>query len=153
MDKNLESWKASMEELEEKISETLSRLAEAARPEAVFGEPQTIGECTLIPTNEVCLGLGVGKGWGYGSSGKPEGEPEGEVAEAREEPAEGFGGGGGGGGGGAHTRPVALIVVEPDGVCIKPVVDTTKLGIAAAIAWAAVFIQVLRLLRVRREIS
>ena len=40
-------------------------------------------------------------------------------------------GGGGGGGAGAMARPVAVIVVGPDGVRVKPVLDTTKLALTA----------------------
>ncbi len=41
------------------------------------------------------------------------------------------GGGGGGGGGSVMGRPVAVIEVGPDGVEVHPVVDVTKVAIAA----------------------
>ncbi|HEY8885068.1 MAG TPA: hypothetical protein VIO35_07130, partial [Chloroflexota bacterium] len=40
------------------------------------------------------------------------------------------GGGGMGGGGGSMGRPIAVIVIGPDGVEVKPIVDRTKLVIA-----------------------
>jgi uncharacterized spore protein YtfJ len=58
-----------------------------------------------------------------GSSTEPdeEGSPEGENAG---------GGGGGGGGGASFARPVAAVVVSPQGVWVEPIVDVTKLGLA-----------------------
>jgi uncharacterized spore protein YtfJ len=51
----------------------------------------------------------------------------------------GTGGGGGGGGGGSFGRPVALISIGPDGVEVQPIVDVTKVGIAAIAAVGALF--------------
>ena len=154
MDEAFEMGKVDLSDVKETLSETLDRLSKAARPEAVFAKPQTIGERTLITTSEVFLGLGMGMGVGYGSGGQAESEAEAEEPAAEGTPEKGFGGGGGGGGGGgANARPVAVIVVEPDEVRVEPIVDVTKIGIAAATAWAAVFIQVLRLLRAGRSTS
>jgi uncharacterized spore protein YtfJ len=43
-------------------------------------------------------------------------------------------GGGGGGGGRVLSRPVAMIIVSPDGVEVEPVVDITKIALAALTA-------------------
>ena len=47
------------------------------------------------------------------------------------------GGGGIGGGGGASGRPVAIIIIGPDGVTVKPVFDITKIALAGITAWGA----------------
>jgi len=51
------------------------------------------------------------------------------------------GGGGGGGGGKTLARSVAVIVSSPEGVEIRPVIDVTKIALAALTAagfvWAA----------------
>ncbi len=45
------------------------------------------------------------------------------------------GGGGIGGGGGSMGRPVAIIIIGPDGVAVKPVFDLTKIALAGITAW------------------
>ena len=47
-------------------------------------------------------------------------------------------GGGIGGGGGSSGRPVAIIIVGPDGITIKPVVDVTKVALAVVTVLGAV---------------
>lgn len=91
----------------------------AAEPGAVFGAPVERGEYTVITCSEVGGGLGAGFGSGVDESGA--------------------GGGGGGGGGGSFGRPVALISIGPDGVEVQPIVDVTKVGIAAIAAVGALF--------------
>ncbi len=39
-------------------------------------------------------------------------------------------GGGGGGGAGAMARPIAAIIIEPEGVRVEPIVDVTKVVLA-----------------------
>lgn len=96
----------------------IEKLFEAARPAAVYSAPIKRGDTTIITASEIAVGLGVG----YGSGGRTE---TGDHAAEEE-------GGGGGGGGGASGRPVAVIRIGADGhVEVKPVIDLTKLGIAA----------------------
>jgi uncharacterized spore protein YtfJ len=123
-------------------SQTLQRLLSAADCSAVFGQPVSSGDYTVIPAAEVAAGGGFGSGMGFGSprmrrsgsSPAPSGSTEaGGSTEAAVEGA----GGGGGGGGGAMGRPVAVIVVGPEGVEVKPVLDVTKLSITALGAFAA----------------
>jgi len=59
------------------------------------------------------------------------------------------GGGGGGGGGRAFARPVAAIVVTPNGVRVKPIVDVTKIALAALTAFGFMFAMVARMSRRR----
>jgi uncharacterized spore protein YtfJ len=44
------------------------------------------------------------------------------------------GGGGGGGGGRVFSRPVAVVVASPEGVRVEPVLDVTKIALAALTA-------------------
>ena len=48
------------------------------------------------------------------------------------------------------TRPVAIIAIGPDGVQVKPVVDATKLGLAALAAWGAVALTAFKMFRSAR---
>lgn len=124
----------------------LDKLIATARPTAVFGQPVTAGDYTVITATEVSCSMGLGFGGGGGdttSGGKVEEPLSTEVAsepEAADElqprpdvkpgsPANGYGVGGGGGGL-STARPVAAISIGPDGVRVKPVVDVTKIGLA-----------------------
>jgi uncharacterized spore protein YtfJ len=109
------------------------RIFAAAQSGAVFSQPVVSGNYTVITASEVTSGGGFGSGSGYGQnvSSKPA-EPaagDGESSSEGTEPAVG-GGGGMGGGGGSMGRPIAVIVIGPDGVEVKPIVDRTKLTIA-----------------------
>jgi uncharacterized spore protein YtfJ len=75
--------------------------------------------------------------------------PKAEEEEADDdENAGGFGNGGGGGGGGRiFSRPVAVIVASPQGVEVKPVLDTTKIALAAVTAFGFMFSMMARMRR------
>jgi uncharacterized spore protein YtfJ len=122
----------------------LEKLIATARPTAVFGQPVTSGDYTVISVAEVSCGMGVGFGGGGSNDGAAKSEPaveeiaiEGETTEEVEaqpdrtpqSPAGGHGVGGGGGGF-STGRPVATISIGPDGVHVEPVVDVTKIGLA-----------------------
>jgi uncharacterized spore protein YtfJ len=97
--------------------QTLDRVARAARPDVVFGQPVERGDTTIIPCCEVALGMGMGGGSGT--------NPSATGIENRR--GEGIGAGGGAGG-----RPVAVIVLSRNGrVHVQPIVDATKVGLAA----------------------
>jgi uncharacterized spore protein YtfJ len=128
-------------------SQALQRLLSAADSSKVFGQPVSSEGYTVIPAAEVASGGGFGSGMGFGSPRRRRGETAGESSEASAEMGgegsqapgaamEGAGGGGGGGGG-AMARPVAVIIMGPDGVRVKPVLDVTKLAITALGALAA----------------
>jgi uncharacterized spore protein YtfJ len=112
-----------------KISqEEIDKFLEAAKVEAVYGQPIMHGEQMMIPTAEIISGLGIGFGGGSGTAPQQEG--------AGSSPAAGSGSGGGGGGGGrVFSRPVAVVIASPEGVRVEPVVDVTKLGLAALTAF------------------
>jgi uncharacterized spore protein YtfJ len=114
----------------------IGRLSDAAQPSAVFGEPVTSGERTVITACEVTIGLGFG--YGMGSAGGAEPAEAGE-GEAKGQPVPAVSGGGGGGGN-ATARPVAVIHIGPEGVEVEPVVDVTKLGLAFFTMLGSIFL-------------
>ena len=102
----------------------LDKLVTTARAEAVFSQPVTQGEHTVITASEVSVAMGLG----FGSGG---GETPSETDEDGKMVGAGYGGGGGGGGGGsAAARPVAAIIIGPEGVRVEPIVDATKIALA-----------------------
>lgn len=105
-------------------ADAVDRFLDAGSVDAVYGEPLVHEGQMIIPTAEVISVLGVGYGGGGGT-----GEPETPNAQ----PSIGAGGGGGGGGK-IFSRPVAVVIADPAGVRIEPVVDVTKLGLAALTA-------------------
>jgi uncharacterized spore protein YtfJ len=95
-----------MEDIENMVKTTLSQIEKVLSSKTVVGEPITVGETTLIPL------LSVGFGFGAGGGGKSDDKQ--------------LGGGTGGAGG---MKPIAIIVVDKDGVRIEPI----KSSVAAAI--------------------
>jgi uncharacterized spore protein YtfJ len=123
----------------EKFLERLEDLKSTASVEAVFGEPEVIGERTIIPVAKVGYGLAFGFGRGEGPAAA-EGEPTGE-------------GVGEGGGGGVSATPVAVLEINPQGTRVVPVLDTTRIAIAGIlmVAWN-VFIISFFISKARRQI-
>jgi uncharacterized spore protein YtfJ len=111
----------------------LKKLTDVAQPGAVYGEPVTVDDHTVITASEVSVGLGFGYGLGGGTepgSAATEGSQDAQAgAEGQVNAANGFGGGGGGGGG-SSARPVAVVHIGPEGVRVEPVVDVTKISLA-----------------------
>lgn len=103
-------------------NELIGRLFDVTRSDAVYGQPVTVGEHTIITASEYMAGMGVG----YGSGGGMNPEQE-----------DGGFGGGGGGGGTTLARPVAAIIVSPSGVRVEPIVDATKIAITLFTALGA----------------
>jgi uncharacterized spore protein YtfJ len=125
----------------------MNRLVDITRPNAIFAEPVTVGEYTLITTTEIASGLGYG--FGYGMGPVEAGEHPEETSAA---PADQVAGGGGGGGGGYSAgRPVAVITVGPDGVKVEPVVDVTKIGLAVFTTLASLVLVMSRMRRYARR--
>jgi uncharacterized spore protein YtfJ len=120
----------------------------------------------VIPAAEVASGGGFGSGMGFAmpqkrsKNGAASSLAAGQAAVQSDEAAGGAAGaagqavpgagGGGGGGGGAMARPVAAIVVGPDGVYVRPVLDFTKLAITALGAFGAAAALTVRLWAKRR---
>jgi uncharacterized spore protein YtfJ len=100
-----------MDDVEKLVKTTLGEIEKVLDSKTVVGEPIVIEGTTLIPLMSVGFGFAAG-----GGSGKAETKETGE-------------GGGSGSGGGAGVRPIAIIVIDKDGVRIEPI----KGGISAAI--------------------
>lgn len=127
----------------------IDKLFAVARPDTVFSQPVNLEGHTIITASEIYIGMGAGYGAGGGEGyGQPQaGEESAETpAEKPVSPmgGEGFGGGGGGGGFSAG-RPVAAIVVEPQGVRVEPIVDVTKLGLAFFTTLGSIFFMASRM--------
>lgn len=105
---------------QEEAFDVLGKLLTAAQPEAVFSKPVKSGDYTVITASEVSAGGGFGSGL-FGRDREPQ--------------AHDTGAGGAGGGGGSSGRPVAAIIIGPDGVRVEPVFDRTKVlvGLLAAV--------------------
>jgi uncharacterized spore protein YtfJ len=135
---DMASFAAQLRTQNEKVIE---KLYAAAQPGAVFSAPVVNGEYTVITASEI----GAAGGFGFGMGTAP------RQSNADESGEDNAGGGGGGGGGGSAGRPVAAIVIGPDGVKIRPIVDATKLAIAVIGAWSAVALVAVRLARTARR--
>lgn len=99
-----------------RVEAGLTNITDMSSGGTVFGPPEYVGERVVITAATFSRAGGFGFGGGGGSS---EGAAE-------------FGTGGGGGGGGtSEGRPVAVIDIGPEGVRIRPVLDFTKIGLAA----------------------
>ena len=143
----------SMLEGQKDAAAVVERLFEVAKPEAVFSEPVTAGEYTVITASEVKVGMGYGFGAGAGTAAEAD-EDDGTPLEVgvQEEKDAGFGGGGGGGGV-SGSRPVAAISIGPEGVEVQPVVDATKIALAFVTALGAMAIAASRMKQASRLLS
>jgi len=121
----------------EQVPKILEKLFAAAQPGAVFGQPVDAGGYTLITAAEVTSGGGFGVGMGRGPAPKPDAKQSPPAEAAPPGGRRSIGGSGFGGGGGSMGRPVAIIAIGPSGVTVRPVVDLTKVALAALTASAA----------------
>jgi len=121
----------------EQAPKMLEKILAAAQPGAVFGQPVDAGGYTLITAAEVTSGGGFGVGMGRGPAPKPDAKQSPPAEAAPPGGRRSIGGSGFGGGGGSMGRPVAIIAVGPSGVTVRPVVDLTKVALAALTASAA----------------
>ena len=118
---------------DEALFNVAEKIYSAAQPGAVYGEPVKSGDYTVITASEVVAGGGFGSGSGFGPQEKKADE------KSSQAPQISSGGGGIGGGGSSHGRPVAIIVIGPDGVTVKPVFDLTKIILAGITTWGTMF--------------
>ena len=100
-----------MEQVDSLVKITLEEIEKVLSTRTVVGEPTAIQGATLIPLISVGFAFGAA-----GGSGKGEAKQKGEGA-------------GGGTGGGAWVKPIAIIIVDKEGVRIEPI----RGGIATAI--------------------
>ena len=94
-----------MEDVDKLFDKAVGEIERMLNTKTVVGEPITVEGNTLIPLVNVGFGFGVGKGQGT--------DPQ---------KCQGHGGGTGGGGG---VKPVALIIINQDGVRVEPVKSGT----------------------------
>ncbi len=117
------------------MQETMDKFLNAAKVTAVYGRPIKNGDTLIIPTAEVLSGMGFGIGVGT--------SPRTDDNEGTEP----GGGVGGGGGGRVLSRPVAVVIASPEGVRVEPVVDTTKIALAALTAAGFMMGMLVRMMR------
>jgi len=96
-----------MDDAKELLKTSLEELEKVLSSRSVVGEPMQINGHTIIPLTSVGFGFGAG-----GGAGKP---PKGEAGE----------GAGAGTGGGGGIRPVAVLVINKDGVRLEPIKSGT----------------------------
>jgi len=94
-----------MEDVEKLFDKAVSEIERMLNTKTVVGEPINIEGNTLIPLVSVGFGFGVGSGKGT-------------------DPKRGAGTGGGTGGGGG-VKPVALVIINADGVRLEPIKSGT----------------------------
>lgn len=121
----------------ELIQDTMGNFLAAASVETVYAEPIEKEGTLIVPASEIVSVLGFGVGSGYG------GAPEGDEG----------GGSGGGGGERVFSRPVAVVVASNEGVRIEPVIDLTKVALAALTASAFMGGMFLRLFSPRKALK
>ena len=90
-----------MKDIENLFGKAIGEIERMLNTKTVVGEPITVEGNTLIPLISVGFGFGVGAGEGT-------------------DPKKGAGSGGGTGGGGG-VKPVALVVINKDGVRVESV--------------------------------
>jgi uncharacterized spore protein YtfJ len=123
----------------------LEKFFDAAGTKAVYGDPVTKGEHTVITASEISVGLGFAYGMGGGAAASFA-EEEDDEGDADEENGSEYGvGGGGGGGGGTTSRPIAAIIMGPEGVRVEPIVDVTKVVLAFFTAFGSMFLMFKRM--------
>lgn len=111
-------------------------MATAIGVETVFGEPITAGNQVVIPVAESSMGGGVGMTYFPDEQGRMQQR----VMRA-----------GAGGGGGANTRPVAAIVISPEGVKVKTIIDVNRLALTGITSTAALWKGISSLVKALRK--
>ena len=90
-----------MEEVERLLKNSVEEMEKLLSAKTVVGEPLTVDGNTIVPLLSIGFGFGAGSGSG---KGKTDGE-----------------GGGSGTGGGGGVKPIAVIIIDKDGVRVEPV--------------------------------
>lgn len=106
----------------DRAAQVMEKLIAAGDVSRVYGQPIQAGDALIIPAAEVLTIAGFGMGGGSGTASDASGTPR----QGK--------GGGGGGGGRTLARSVAVVVASPAGVEVKPVLDLTKIALAALTA-------------------
>jgi len=122
------------------IEDAMDKFIATADVEKVYGKPIKNGDTVIVPTAEILCAMGFGVGNGSGDQMDGEGGNRGE-------------GGGGGGGGRVLSRPVAIIIASPEGVRVEPIIDPTKIALAALTAAGFVISMLFRMMRGPRKLT
>ena len=130
---------------DEALASLIEKLYSAAQPGAVYSEPVKSGNHTVIMASEVTVGGGFGSGSSIGPQEKKADDFLSEAPQIRS------GGSGFGGGGRSSGRPIAIIVIGPDGVTIKPVFDFTKIILAGIMTWVTMLMLLRKMRRGKRS--
>jgi uncharacterized spore protein YtfJ len=133
------------------IEDTLDSFLSAATVEAVFGEPVEHGDALIIPMAEILSGVGFGMGY-YSGGANYDDEDEPDQTSNRGTGAGGTGGGGGGGGR-VLSRPVGVIIASQEGIRVEPVVDVTKIALAALTAAGFMTAMMMRMANPRKALK
>lgn len=112
---------------EDLVDHLAERVGSRAAAAAVFGDPVSRGDHTVIPVARTAFGFGGGSGEGTDGDGS-----------------------GSGGGGGAMVRPVGFIQLDADGARFTPIRDPLKLMGLATVGLLIVARSVVLLARGRR---
>jgi uncharacterized spore protein YtfJ len=134
-------------EIMEILNDVINKLRNFGGVELSFGNPQTLGDLTIIPVARVAYGFGGGSGT---SAKKKKKEKVHTIDETSEEMIE-HGpeekpkpeSSGMGGGGGMQTTPVGIFVFKKDNVRFYPTLSYKE----AAITFAILLLMLWRLLR------
>jgi uncharacterized spore protein YtfJ len=154
----LEKMGVSILKNQESSAAILEKFVETARPASVFAPPLSAGDYTIITASEVYAGMGVGFGGGGGNGPMMPADSSEEASdEMPAEPSDEEGvvpsgvGYGGGGGGVTLGRPVAAIIIGPDGVEVEPIVDATKIAIALFTTIGAMALMFSRMMKLSQK--
>jgi len=99
-----------MEDVEKLLKVSMAEIERILNSKTVVGDTITIGDVTMIPLISLGFGFGAGGGTGKGKGEMSSGGNKGE--------GEGSGAGTGGGGG---IKPVAMVVIDKQGVRIESI--------------------------------
>ncbi len=117
----------------DKLFAAVEGFRDTAHWRSVFGEPQVVGDKTLIPVAKVGYGYGLGFGQGSGAPG--------------EETEQAPGGEGAGGAGTAKAKPLGVIVVTPEEVYFEETADEGRIALVGTVVGALCIWQVAKTLR------
>lgn len=127
-----ENWIRKMEQSKLASIEPIAQFVNRIGVESVFGVPTTNNDTMLIPVAQAAFGFGYGSAYGHSSTGA---DTLGEDASDADDIS-------GGGGGGGRATPRGYIRVSSDGIKYEPIVDETRIPLAAMllVAWSIFWI-------------
>jgi uncharacterized spore protein YtfJ len=137
------------EKASEQLPPVLEKVFAAAQPDAVYSKPVVSNNYTVITASEVASGGGFGSGAGFGPATPSSAEKRPDEEGSQAEPVN-TGGSGMGGGGGSSGRPVAIIIIGPEGVSVKPIFDITKIVLAGIPVWIAMLTMFRKVLKMSK---